>query len=69
MKKTKTIDERISILEKLTGYCKGKVPGTSLTRIITETDIEWTLFIGTLSREKTIFYIKNNRGMYKVGGT
>ena len=65
MKKTKTIDERISILEKLTGYCKGKVPGTSLTRIITETDIEWTLSLGLSQERKRFFTSKTIEGCIK----
>ena len=65
MKKTKTIDERISILEKLTGYSKGRVPGTSLTRVITETDIEWTLSLGLFQERKQFFTAKTIEGCLK----
>lgn len=54
----KTIDERIAVLEKLCGYVKGRVPGTQLTRIVTETDIEWTLSLGLIQDRKRFFTAK-----------
>jgi hypothetical protein len=51
----KTIDERISRLEKKTGYVKGRVPGTQISRVLTVWGIEWCLSIGLMQDRKRFF--------------
>jgi hypothetical protein len=52
----KTIDQRISILERKMGYVKGRVPGTQLSRTLNPIEgIEWTLSLGLFQERKKFF--------------
>lgn len=55
MNKKINMEKRIERLEKEAGYVSGRVPGTSLTRVITETSIEWTLTLGLFQDRKKFF--------------
>jgi len=48
----KTIDERIAKLEEKHGYVKGRVPGTSICRVLSPTGIDWTLSLGLMQDRK-----------------